>query len=210
MKKKILLDSKEEENISNNGISTVYGWKSDLKEGIVFKNENLGVTIYRFAVLEEDDTFQYDTFGIEQRNSNCVSIVVNQEDKICLLKEYRFMPKKYFLSCPRGFANFDGESRYNCSLREMKEEIGNYELIDSIDLGDLYQDTAFYISSMGVKLVKIRMDNLNVLNDLQKSEDIEGISFYSVGEVKNMIKKEEIVCGITLGALAKYFAYLDS
>lgn len=209
MKKKILLDDSQFKKICSEYGDKLFGWDSDFKNGIIFKNRNLGLVIYRFAVIEDDNSFQYDTFGIEQRSSNCVSVVVNQKNEICLLKEYRFMPEQYFFSCPRGFANYDDETIVNCSLREIEEEIGEYELINSFELGELYQDTAFYISPIRVQLVKINFKKKSKLTDKQKEEDIEGIFFYPIQQVKKLIKENQITCGFTLAALSKYFAFID-
>lgn len=210
MKKKIILDDVQLKKIYSKYGNKSFGWDSDLKNGIVFYNEKLGVTIIRFAVLEDDNSFQYDTFGIKQRDGNCVSIVVNHKNEICLLKEYRFMPERYFFSCPRGFANYDEETTVNCSLREIEEEIGEYELINSLDLGEIYQDTAFYISPIGVQLIKINLKNESKLTNKQKEEDIEGVSFYSIQHVKKLVKENQITCGFTLAALSKYFVFIDS
>ncbi|AGB50001.1 hypothetical protein Metho_1819 [Methanomethylovorans hollandica DSM 15978] len=209
MKKKILLNVVAKKDFLYQKKSIHFGWKSDISNGIVFQNSNLGVTLYYFAVLNEHNSFEYDTFGIEERAHNCVSVVVNQDGNIGLLKEYRFMPERYFISCPRGFADSDEENRVKCSLREIEEEIGEYQLIESIDLGDLYQNTTFFITPIGVRLVKINISETKKLTELQKAEDINGVSFYSIEDTKNMIRNGKIVCGITLAALAKYFSYIE-
>ena len=166
----------------------------------------MGSSLKYYAIVNEDNIFQYDTFGIEEREGNCVSVVLNQNDEICLLKEYRFMPEKYFLSCPRGFSEIS-EDRLQCSLREVAEEVGDFEVIETIDLGQLYQNTTFFITPIGVKLVKIKVSDVEIGKN-QETEDICGIGFYEPNIVKNMIKEEKIECLITLGALMRYFAFM--
>ncbi|MDD3245699.1 MAG: NUDIX domain-containing protein [Methanosarcina sp.] len=206
MKSKVLLDSRQRRKLKNKQIKL--DWKSDLSKGSVFENEKLGVTLRYYAVLDDDRNYLYDTFGIEEREENCVSVVLNQNDEICLLTEYRLMPEKYFQSCPRGFSEIN-EDRLQCSLREIAEEVGDFEVIETIDLEQLYQNTTFFITPIGVKLVKIKVDNVEIGKN-QESEDICGIRFYEPDAVKQMIKEGKIECLITLGALMKYFAFVES
>ncbi|MDI9395290.1 MAG: NUDIX domain-containing protein [Euryarchaeota archaeon] len=158
--------------------------------------------------MDDNQNYMYDTFGIEEREGNCVSVVLNQNNEICLLKEYRYMPEKYFLSCPRGFSEVN-ENRLECSLREVAEEVGDFEVIETGDLGQIYQNTTFFITPIGVKLVKIKVDIVEI-GKSQESEDICAIGFYKHETVKQMIKDGKIECLITLGALMRYFAFIDS
>jgi hypothetical protein len=59
-------------------------------------------------------------------------------------------------------------------------------------------------------LVKIKTNKLIEINKHQKSEDIEGVAFYTFETVKKMIKDGKIECLITLGALSKYFCYIEN
>lgn len=207
MKKKILLTKKFSEKVIN--ADNELKWESDLDNGIVFQNQKLGLILKYYAVVDKNSSFLYDTFGIEERTNNCVSVIVNQNNRIFLLNEYRLMPEKYFMSCPRGFADTDFENRIICSLREIEEEVGEYDLIETKDLGDLYYNTTFNINPIGVRLVKINIKNNYKITDSQKNEDIEGIKLYSSKEIKQLIKNGKIECGITLAALAKYFTYCE-
>lgn len=206
MKNKVLLDLRVKKELERQNKSATFDWKSDLDNGLVFGNKKMGSSLKYYAIVNEDNIFQYDTFGIEEREGNCVSVVLNQNDEICLLKEYRFMPEKYFLSCPRGFSEIS-EDRLQCSLREVAEEVGDFEVIETIDLGQLYQNTTFFITPIGVKLVKIKVSDVEIGKN-QETEDICGIGFYEPNIVKNMIKEEKIECLITLGALMRYFAFM--
>lgn len=209
MKQKIILDLVTKQELLPPGESIEFDWESDLGKGIVIRNQKLGVTLYYYGVLDENDCFKYDTFGIDEPDGNCVSVVLNQDDEICLLKEHRFMPNKYFLSCPRGFSDFRDEKRLETALREVKEEVGEFEVIGTVDLGDVYQNTTFFLKPTGVMLVKLKINKKIEINKHQKSEDIEGVAFYKPETVKKMIKDGEIECLITLGALSKYFCYVE-
>ena len=98
----------------------------------------------------------------------------------------------------------------DCAVREIKEEIGDFKVIEVIDLGNLYQNTTFFLNPIGVKLVKIEIDKKIEINREQKSEDILDVVFYNPEIVKKMINNGKIECLITLGALSKYFAYFKN
>lgn len=208
MKRKVLLNSFVKQELQSQKQNISFDWKTKIEDGIVFENPKMGIKILYFGVFSKDNTFEYDTYGIEERSNNCISVVLNQNDEICLLKEYRFMPDKIFLSCPRGVSEID-ENRLQCSLREVAEEVGDFEVIETADLGQLYQNSTFFITPIGVKLVKIKVGNVEISKN-QESEDICGIGFYKPNTVKRMINDGKIECLMTLGALMKYFAFVDS
>jgi hypothetical protein len=209
MKTKLLLDSQMKNKLLSQNKSTIFDWENDMSIGLIARNKKMGVNLHYYAVFDEEDNYQYDTFGIEERKGNCVSIVLNQHDDICLLHEYRFMPNKLFLSCPRGFSD-KNESRLQCSLREIKEEVGDFKILENIDLGNLYQNTTFFINPIGVKIVKIEVEGEIEINESKKSEDISKVMFYKLDLVKNMINEGKIECLITLGALSKYFCFIEN
>ena len=210
MKKKAILNSVTKQRLRSLDESIEFGWESDVGKGILIKNAQMGVNIYHYAVFDTNNDFKYDTIGIEERDGNCVSVVLNQENEICLLKEYRFMPNKYFLSCPRGFSDFQDEERLDCALREVREEVGDFRIIDTVDLGNLYQNTTFFVKPIGVEVVKIEIDKKIEINEDQQSEDIIAVAFYKPDVIKRMINEGEIECLITLGALLKYFSYVEN
>jgi ADP-ribose pyrophosphatase len=210
MKKKAILNSVTKQRLQSVDESIEFGWESDVDKGVLIKNTQMGVNIYQYAVFDTNNDFKYDTIGIEEREGNCVSVVLNQENEICLLKEYRFMPDKYFLSCPRGFSDSQDEKRLDCALREVREEIGDFGIVETVDLGNLYQNTTFFLKPIGVKVVRIDVNkNIEISKD-QQSEDIINVAFYKPEIIKKMINEGKIECLITLGALLKYFSYIEN
>ncbi len=210
MKKKVILDSVTKQKLQSHDESIEFGWKSDVDRGILIKNTKIGVNIYHYAVFDEDNNFEYDTFGIVEREGNCVSVVLNLENEICLLKEYRFMPDKYFLSCPRGFSDSQDEKRLDCALREVREEVGDFRIVETVDLGNLYQNTTFFLKPIGVKVVRIDINKKIEISKDQQSEDIIDVAFYKPEVIKKKINEGKIECLITLGALLKYFSYIEN
>ena len=210
MKNKVILNSVTKRRLQSLDEPIEFGWESDVDKGTLIKNAQMGVNIYHYAVFDTNNNFKYDTIGIEERDGNCVSVVLNQENEICLLKEYRFMPDKYFLSCPRGFSDFQNEKRIDCALREVREEVGDFRIIDTVDLGNLYQNTTFFVKPIGVEVVKIEINKKIEINENQQSEDIIDVAFYKPDVIKRMINEGKIECLITLGALLKYFSYVEN
>ncbi len=210
MKKKAILNSVTKQRLQSLDESIEFGWESDVDKGVLIKNTQMGVNIYQYAVFDTNNDFKYDTIGIEEREGNCVSVVLNQENEICLLKEYRFMPDKYFLSCPRGFSDSQDEKRLDCALREVREEIGDFGIVETVDLGNLYQNTTFFLKPIGVKVVRIDVNKKIEISKDQQSEDIIDVAFYKPEVIKKMINEGKIECLITLGALLKYFSYIEN
>lgn len=102
-KKKAILDSTTKQKLQSQNGSIEFDWESDVDNGIIIKNTKLGVTIYYYAVFDTNNHFKYDTFGIAEREGNSVAVVLNQNNELCLLKEHRFMPDKYFFKLPKRF-----------------------------------------------------------------------------------------------------------
>jgi len=205
MKTKRILDLETKQELLTTE-STKLDWETDFEKGIILRNEKLGLNINYYAVFDENTNFSYDTFGIEEREGNTVAVVLNQDNELCLLKEHRFMPDKYFLSCPRGFSDFKNEKRLDVALREVREEVGEFEVIEMIDLGNIYQNTTFFLKPIGVVLIKLKINREIEIDFHQMSEDIEKVIFYKSEHVMKMIRDGEIECVITLGALVKYFS----
>ena len=210
MKKKEILNLVTKQRLQSLDELIEFGWEGDIDKGIIIKNTKMGVNIYHYAVFNTNNDFKYDTIGIEEREGNCVSVVLNQENKICLLKEYRFMPDKYFLSCPRGFSDSQDETRLDCALREVREEIGDFRIVETVDLGNLYQNTTFFLKPIGVKVIRIDVYKKMEISKDQQSEDIIDVVFYKPEIIKKMINEGKIECLITLGALLKYFSYIEN
>ncbi len=205
MKTKRILDLETKQELLT-AESTKLDWETDFEKGIIIRNKKLGLNINYYAVFDENDNFSYDTFGIEEREGNTVAVVLNQDNELCLIKEHRFMPDKYFLSCPRGFSDFKNEKRLDTALREVREEVGEFKVVEIIDLGNLYQNTTFFLKPIGVVLIKLEIDREIDINLHQRSEDIENIIFYKSEDIMKMISDGKIECMITLGALVKYFS----
>ena len=72
-------------------------------------------------------------------------------------------------------------------MREVREEIGDFKVMEIIDLGYLYQNSTYFIKPIGVILVRLEINKKTEINKYQKSEDIERVEFYTHNTVKKMI-----------------------
>jgi ADP-ribose pyrophosphatase YjhB (NUDIX family) len=215
MIKKILLSEDEIDKREEwkNG-SLLIDWISNPRAGVIIENQRLGVRLKHFAVIGESGEYLYDTFGIEELPGNSVCVVVDQLERIGLLREYRMMPEREFWACPRGFSNDAAEERIATARREAVEELGledDQVLNDVRVLGQLFQNTTFFIMPVGVVLIKIiNTPSQSTAVTTQEHEDIRQVQFFDLKTVRQMIANGEIDCGLTLGALMLYFSKLKS
>lgn len=187
-----------------------FSWKSHIERGIVFENSNLGTSILYYGICNKEDKLLYDTIAIREREGNSVVIILNQTGEIGLLYEYRPIPDKYFYSCVRGFAN-EKETGVMTAVREMFEEAGNFDIVNTKSLGQIYQNTTFFEVPINVFLIEVTYFEKkgNVNNKLKKNQNeemIESFQFYNTEEVLNMIRLNKIQCQITLSALMLFFS----
>lgn len=201
MLKKTLLTPKIIKNLKSN--NNKFGWSSNKDQGIVLENKNLGIQIYYYGLFNEKGDFSYDTIGINERKGNSVVVIIDQNKNLGLLKEYRPIPDKEFISCVRGFSN-EGENAIKTAIRELQEEVGDLEIVSNISLGEVYHNTTFFQTPVQVFLVNVisRRTKLSVNNH----EMILNFHFYKPNEVLNLINSNKIKCQITLSALMLYFS----
>ena len=109
-----------------------FNWQyGESNSNIILENSKLNVKLLRYIVSSADGKFLYDAFSIKEPANNTVVLVRNQDNEIGLVWEWRPIPEKWFWACPRGFGNPEDEDNIATAKREMIEEIGNCEIIDS-------------------------------------------------------------------------------
>jgi len=169
---------------------------------IALKNHKLNVQILRYHITSSDGKVLYDTISIEEPLTNSVTVIRNEKNEIGLIWEWRPVPAKWFWACVRGFGDPDDEDNLATAKREMIEEIGNCEIVDSKKIGVFYQNTTFYKNPVGIVF-------LSVEESKEKNELETGITefrFFAIEEVKKMIGSGEIDDVFSMSALAKYLA----
>ncbi len=169
---------------------------------IALENHKLNVQILRYHITAPDGKVLYDTISIEEPLTNSVTVIRNEKKEIGLIWEWRPVPAKWFWACVRGFGDPDDEDNLATAKREMIEEIGNCEIVDSKKIGVFYQNTTFYKNPVGIVF-------LSVEESKEKNELETGITefrFFGIEEVKKMIGNGEIDDVFSMSALAKYMA----
>lgn len=110
------------------------------------------------------------------------------------------------LETPRGFP-VKSEKPIETALRESSEELQKV-VIELKKIGEINPNTAFFVNSIPVYLARINSDlPAKIPPDL--NERILKVSWYSLAEIKRMIREGKIICGFTLAALALAIQHLE-
>ena len=116
--------------------------------------------------------------------------------------EWRPIPEKWFWACPRGFGDPDDEDNLATAKRELIEEIGNCRVINSKKVGNLYSNTTFFETPIGLVLLDVEV----IETQISREEGIVDFKFYSKAELLKMIREDRVEDSLTLSALMRYFA----
>ncbi|GAB1366735.1 hypothetical protein MASR1M36_16060 [Candidatus Cloacimonadaceae bacterium] len=185
-------------------------WITSNTQGLFLVNEKMNVRIWHYSILDSDNSFLYDTIGIDERPGACVIVMVNQDGNLGLIDQYRPIPDANFLSCIRGFNEKDMPSD-NIVKSEILEESG-IKTIEGIQrLGEINANTTYFVNPVTVYLVKVIANNavLTGVNSASQ-EGVQSIRFFNNLEVIRMVADNDIRCQMTLSALMLYFANMPS
>ena len=101
------------------------------------------------------------------------------------------------------------DSCYYSNNRNLKK---NYRLLkkDIRKIGEINSNTSYFISNLTVYIAKVRdKATFKKLSD-EESNKISNGRWYSIKEVKGMIRKNKIFCALTLAALSMAFCNLKT
>ena len=201
----------KEKRIISNGANYPFNWRlGNLDSNIVIENKDLNVQIKRYLITTSRGKILYDVLGINESLNNTVTIIRNQMGKIGLIWEWRPIPAKWFWACVRGFGDLVDNNNSETGKRELIEEIGNCEILNSKKIGVLYQNTTFYENPVGLVLIDVDVHNKKITtHQLNHAEGIFDFQFFDKREILEMIKNEKIEDTFTLSALIKYFSISD-
>ncbi len=132
----------------------------------------------------------------------------NNNEKICLVKQFRKAVKKMLWEIPAGKIDKEDPNLIETIKRETFEETGI--TIDEKNikyLGYIYTTPAF--SNEVIHIFYYPLDSLNNISLKQMdSQEINEIKFFTVNEIKNMILNHEITDTKTLSAFT--FAFVNN
>jgi len=199
-------------------------WKKG-KGDIIYENPKYG-RIQAVWHCDEKGNPKYDSILIVGPLGT-IGVPINQDNEIGLLSIYKEVFKKrkkqYIkpgnlninlsdlgresIEVPRGYPE-KGETPSQTVKRETEEEL-QVRVIKTKRIGEANSATTFFANGLPVFLVKVDSNKKPVKRPPDSDERITKINWYTVKEVKKMIKEKKIFCGLTLAALNLLFQHLD-
>ena len=181
-------------------------WKfGGLDSNVIVQNEYLDVQILRYLIKDLNGEKLYDTIAIKEPKTNCVLVLLDSENKIGLVKEWRPIPSRWFWACIRGFGELNDKSSLSVARRELIEEIGEYKIQEIRKIGTLFQNTTYFENS--IDIILLRIENKQNKNTFENG--IVDLKFFENNEIREMICSERIKDQLSLSSLAKYLMILD-
>jgi len=166
-------------------------WKT-LSSEIVY--ETKWFKIRRDEVLNQNGTpitYSY----LDLAHPTVMIIAVNTEGKILMLQNYRYTVRKKLWEFPAG--QRDGQGPIDAGKRELMEEAG-LESDDWTNLGSLYSASGTTNTHRAVCLARnVRPGK----GERDQEEDVSNHTFFTLGEIENMIRDGTIDSSGVLAAL---------
>ena len=136
--------------------------------------------------------------------SDTISIIVKEENcKIRLVYLHRYPNDSYYWEVIKG--RQDGESPQDTARRELAEEMG-LAAGKWTKIGYFEPSNGLVRETNTVYLA----ENLQILNyNKQGEEGIEDVKAFTLGEIEDMIRDNEIIDGFTIAAIHKYKLFMD-
>ena len=125
-------------------------------------------------------------------------ILAVKDDKILLIKQFRYPYQKDIFEIPAGKVELN-EEPYNTALRELEEECA-YKANSLISLGYIYPTCGY---SDEIIYLYLANDFIKTKTNFDIDEDINSY-WFNKDEVLEMIKNKEIVDAKTIVAIFKY------
>jgi 8-oxo-dGTP pyrophosphatase MutT (NUDIX family) len=142
-------------------------------------------------------------YGVVEKGPGVAIIALDNEKNIYLVKQYRYTLDDVFWELPAG-AIHPGETETQSAQRELFEEIGlRPGRFDR--LGNFYTALGHETAEIIAYLAQDLDTKGHSLDNQQHDESILEIIRLPIGQVKQMIGRGEIKCGISLAALSLLF-----
>lgn len=128
-----------------------------------------------------------------------IVVVPIREGRIGLMKIYRYCVQDASLEVPRGLVEA-GESAEQAAAREMREEIG-YDAKRCRHLGQIYADTG--LISRHIDVFACEAGELSTKEHDELESIASDMEWVSPAELRELLVRNELRCGITLAALLR-------
>ncbi|MFA6423993.1 MAG: NUDIX hydrolase [Candidatus Magasanikbacteria bacterium] len=172
-----------------------------LSKKLIYKN-------HWITVWEDKVDFGKNNKGMysymERNDAGPIMIALTKDNKVALLKEWRYPIKKYSLGFPVG-GREKNESWSSAAKRELKEETG-ISARKWTNLGKIYIDPGV---STQYSYVYLAEDLIFGVQELEHSENLT-VKFVSLVELEKLILKSAIKSNWLLASYAKLSVYLNS
>ncbi len=142
-------------------------------------------------------------YDILKDNNAVAAIIVNEQDEILLVKQFRPALMEETLEIPAGNMDIDGENELECLIRELNEETGLKLRSDCLKQVLSYKpNMGFSSSGMKVFASRIIAGELKI-NEGLNDEDVYEVLWMGLDALGRKIAKGEILDVKTI--LAYYF-----
>lgn len=170
-----------------------------LKKKIVYENKwiRMNEDIVQFPDGSEG-IYAY----MEQMNPGSLVIPLTDDNKLVVLKEWRYPIQNWTYCFPFG-GREEGENYLENAKRELKEETG-FEAKEWIDLGVLQIDPGQNSQTNSIFLAR----GLTQRELKKEVSEIHEVKIFSLEKVEDMIEKGEITNGWLLAGFTKLKVYL--
>ncbi|WP_042475613.1 NUDIX hydrolase [Bacillus ndiopicus] len=127
------------------------------------------------------------------------AVVITRDNKIVLVKQYRYAGDDFFLEVPAGKIE-QGESLEEGILREVREETGFTSDVSPIKLGEFFVNPATQTNKVASFLITDAYQNSN--QQLDSTEEIE-VALFDFDEFEKLFKDNQI--SIQLFTVTAYY-----
>jgi len=192
------------------------GWKKG-RGDIIYENPQYGRIQ---AVVNSTKIKHYDTIIWIEPTGSGIVVMFNEKKRIYLHQEKRpavarkktnIRPGKLSvdlsnlgmnsLEVPRGFYDKKDKNSKTCIIREIEEETGIKIIEKNLKkIGEINPNTSYFTSNISVYIARVS-NSIKKDLDKEEKEKISNGQWYSVLEIKRMIREKKIFCAMTLSAL---------
>lgn len=171
-----------------------------LSRKTIYKSDWINVYADKVETPEGEIIEDYHQIDFPRKS---VVVVVSKNNKICMIKSYRYTLDEICTELPAGFIDY-GETPENAAIREVKEETG-------LDIENPEFLFKFYPSN-GISNQLLHVYTAKTESEIELDNNHEGIQevfWMNKNEISNLIKNNQIEDGISLLALLRYFSSLE-
>ncbi|MBN1331456.1 NUDIX hydrolase [Candidatus Dojkabacteria bacterium] len=175
-------------------------WKT-LSSDVKYKNPWIEVVEDRVVMPNGKEGI----YGYLKKSPGVFVVAKDTDGGIYLVKQYRYVLKKEIYELPAGTMT-ENDDILKVAKKELLEETGI--------TAQNFQNIGYYYAATGHETTKAYtviatdLDNTKTTTKNQEGDElINLVKKVSPKELHQMIKNNEITCGLTLAALNQYFSY---